>query len=74
MADETAALKNNFLSRGFFRHRGYYNLSHISPENTGKIVSSRLRQTPAPGFWHRALSPRRTRPWGTLCQWTGVVG
>lgn len=32
MADDTEALKHNFLVRGFFRHRGYYNLSHINPD------------------------------------------
>jgi phospholipid/cholesterol/gamma-HCH transport system substrate-binding protein len=32
MADETEALKHNFLLRGFFRHRGYYNLADISPD------------------------------------------
>jgi phospholipid/cholesterol/gamma-HCH transport system substrate-binding protein len=31
MADETEALKHNFFFRGFFRHRGYYNLAHIDP-------------------------------------------
>ena len=32
MADDTEALKHNFLLRGFFRRRGYYNLGHISAE------------------------------------------
>ncbi len=32
MADDTEALKRGFFFRGFFRHRGYYNLAHISPE------------------------------------------
>jgi phospholipid/cholesterol/gamma-HCH transport system substrate-binding protein len=32
LADGTEALKHNFLVRGFFRTRGYYNLDHISPE------------------------------------------
>ena len=32
LADGTEALKHNFLLRGFFRHRGYYNLDRISPE------------------------------------------
>ena len=32
MADETEALKHNFLLRGFFRRRGYYNLDRISAE------------------------------------------
>ena len=32
LADATEALKHNFLVRGFFRKRGYYNLADISPE------------------------------------------
>jgi phospholipid/cholesterol/gamma-HCH transport system substrate-binding protein len=36
MADETEALKHNFFFRGFFRHRGYYNLTSISPDRYRK--------------------------------------
>jgi len=32
LADGTEALKHNFLLRGFFKRRGYYNLDNISPE------------------------------------------
>ncbi len=32
MADETEALKHNFLLRGFFRKRGYYTLTALSPD------------------------------------------
>ena len=32
MADDTEALKHNFFLRGFFHHRGYYNLNDISPD------------------------------------------
>jgi phospholipid/cholesterol/gamma-HCH transport system substrate-binding protein len=32
MADETEALKHNFLLRGFFRKRGYYTLTTLSPD------------------------------------------
>jgi phospholipid/cholesterol/gamma-HCH transport system substrate-binding protein len=38
MADETEALKHNFFFRGFFQHRGYYNLAHISPDKYRKNV------------------------------------
>jgi phospholipid/cholesterol/gamma-HCH transport system substrate-binding protein len=31
LADSTEALKHNFLVRGFFRSRGYYNLDRIEP-------------------------------------------
>ena len=32
LADDTEALKHNFLLRGFFRKRGYFNLDHISAD------------------------------------------
>ena len=32
LADASEALKHNFLLRGFFRKRGYYNLADLSPE------------------------------------------
>jgi phospholipid/cholesterol/gamma-HCH transport system substrate-binding protein len=36
MADETEALKHNFLLRGFFRKRGYYTLTALSPDTYRK--------------------------------------
>jgi phospholipid/cholesterol/gamma-HCH transport system substrate-binding protein len=38
MADDTEALKHNFFFRGFFRRRGYYNLTHIPPDKYRKNV------------------------------------
>jgi phospholipid/cholesterol/gamma-HCH transport system substrate-binding protein len=32
LADATEALKHNFLTRGFFKKRGYYSLADLSPE------------------------------------------
>lgn len=32
LADATEALKHNFLTRGFFKKRGYYNLAELSPD------------------------------------------
>jgi phospholipid/cholesterol/gamma-HCH transport system substrate-binding protein len=32
MADDTEALKHNFLLRGFFRSRGYFSLDRLSPD------------------------------------------
>jgi phospholipid/cholesterol/gamma-HCH transport system substrate-binding protein len=32
LVDATEALKHNFLTRGFFKKRGYYNLAELSPE------------------------------------------
>jgi phospholipid/cholesterol/gamma-HCH transport system substrate-binding protein len=43
MADETEALKHNFFFRGFFRNRGYYNLTSISP---GKYRNDSLFTSP----------------------------
>ena len=36
LADDTEALKHNFLTRGFFKKRGYYNLAEMSPEEYRK--------------------------------------
>jgi len=44
MADETEALKHNVFFRGFFRRRGYFNLSHISPD---KYRQDKLFTSPA---------------------------
>jgi phospholipid/cholesterol/gamma-HCH transport system substrate-binding protein len=44
MADDTEALKRNFLVRGFFRKRGYYNLTQISPD---KYRKDKLFASPA---------------------------
>jgi phospholipid/cholesterol/gamma-HCH transport system substrate-binding protein len=35
-ADATEALKHNFLTRGFFKKRGYYALAELSPEDYRK--------------------------------------
>jgi phospholipid/cholesterol/gamma-HCH transport system substrate-binding protein len=49
MADDTEALKHNFFFKGFFRHRGYFNLSDISPD---KYRQDRL-----------FTNPKNTRAW-----------
>jgi phospholipid/cholesterol/gamma-HCH transport system substrate-binding protein len=36
MADGTEALKHNFLLRGFFHRRGYYNLANMTPDTYRK--------------------------------------
>ena len=44
LTEGTEALKHNFLLRGFFRSRGYYNLDRISPE---KYRQDRVFTNPA---------------------------
>jgi phospholipid/cholesterol/gamma-HCH transport system substrate-binding protein len=36
VADETEALKHNFLFRGFFHRRGYFDLNHMAPDKYRK--------------------------------------
>lgn len=38
VADGTEALKHNFLLRGFFHRRGYFNLAQISPDKYRKDI------------------------------------
>lgn len=49
LADVSEALKHNFLLRGFFRQRGFYNLTNLSPT---QYRSDRLFTNPrAPRLW-----------------------
>jgi outer membrane protein OmpA-like peptidoglycan-associated protein len=43
LADDTEAVKHNFLLRGFFHNRGYYNLGELSPAEyrSSKFVTSK---------------------------------
>ncbi len=36
MSEDGEALKHNFLLRGYFRHRGYYSLTNLSPDSYRK--------------------------------------
>ena len=36
MVDDTEAVKHNFFLRGFFRHRGYYSLADLTPDEYRK--------------------------------------
>jgi phospholipid/cholesterol/gamma-HCH transport system substrate-binding protein len=54
MAEDTEALKHNFFFRGFFKHRGYYALSSLSP---GDYRRDKLFANPSnPRVWLRADS------------------
>jgi phospholipid/cholesterol/gamma-HCH transport system substrate-binding protein len=37
MAEDTEALKHNLFFKGFFKQRGYYNLSSLSPEDYRRV-------------------------------------
>jgi phospholipid/cholesterol/gamma-HCH transport system substrate-binding protein len=54
MSEDTEALKHNFFFKGFFKRRGYYNLSSLSPREyrSGKLFSSPHN----PRAWLRADS------------------
>lgn len=38
LADDTEALKTNFFLRGFFKRRGFYNLSELTPSEYGSSL------------------------------------
>jgi phospholipid/cholesterol/gamma-HCH transport system substrate-binding protein len=42
VVDETEALKHNVILRGFFKRRGYYNLTHFAPDKyrTDSLITS----------------------------------
>ena len=46
LAEATEALKHNFLTRGFFKKRGYYTLADISPEKyrRDRVFTSRTNR------------------------------
>ena len=67
MAEDTEALKHNFFFKGFFNHRGYYNLTSLSPQEyrRSKLFSSAR----SPRAWLEATSLFQHGPHGTeeLC-------
>ena len=49
MSDDTEALKHQFLIRGYFKHRGYYSLVNLNPDDYRK---NKLFSNPAnPRVW-----------------------
>lgn len=54
MAEDTEALKHNFFFKRFFKHRGYYTLSSLSPEQYRR--SKLFGSTRNPRVWLQADS------------------
>jgi phospholipid/cholesterol/gamma-HCH transport system substrate-binding protein len=52
MAEDTEALKHNFFFKGFFRHRGYYTLSSLPPQEYRR--SKLFSNNRSPRVWLRA--------------------
>jgi phospholipid/cholesterol/gamma-HCH transport system substrate-binding protein len=47
LADDTEALKHNFLLRGFFKKRGYFDLNRMTPAQYYKV----LQENPSQRIW-----------------------
>jgi phospholipid/cholesterol/gamma-HCH transport system substrate-binding protein len=52
MAEDMEALKHNFILRGFFKHRGYYTLSSLPPQEYRR--SKLFASNSSPRMWLRA--------------------
>lgn len=61
LSDDTAAIKRNFLFRGFFKRRGFYNLQTLSPS---KYVHTRFVRKPTVRTWISANGLFTTGPKG----------
>jgi phospholipid/cholesterol/gamma-HCH transport system substrate-binding protein len=59
LADDTEAVKHNFLLRGFFKRRGFYNLDQITPS---KYASSEFVKKPRARVWLAAAGLFESRP------------
>lgn len=64
MADDTEALKHNFFLKGFFDHRGYYNLTSLSPQEYRR--SSLFANSHSSRVWLRAESIFRQKTNGSV--------
>ena len=54
IADDSEALKHNFLLRGFFKRRGYYDLDRLTPERYRRLSDRDSKA--APRQWLQASS------------------
>lgn len=63
IADDSEALKRQFFFRGFFRHRGYYSLARLSPDEYRK--NKRFISPANPRAWLEAAELFQLRQDGT---------
>ena len=63
LADDTAAIKRNFFFRGFFKRRGYYDLSTLSPS---KYAHTRFVRSPTERVWIPAAELFATEAEGSV--------
>lgn len=61
LADDTEAIKHNFLFRGFFKRRGFYSFDTLTPK---KYASSRFVKKPQARVWVAAAGLFREGPKG----------
>lgn len=48
LQEDTDAVKHNFFLRGFFKHRGFYDLTNLTPEN---YISTQFVKKPRARVW-----------------------
>ena len=62
MADDTEALKHGFLFRGFFKHRGYYSMARLAPDDYRQDKA--FTNPKNPRVWIQAADLFESKPGG----------